>query len=315
MRTEEQILNGELKEGTLGALNDAVTLVPKSVSGAVFFEIDSGLTGTVVFEATLDDTNWFAISALKLSDGSLITSVTSFADRGVLTSAGYTQVRLRVSAYTSDSSAARLNLVSVGNSPVWLKPTGEVTMANSQGVVIASDQTAIPITVASLPLPAGAATEATLAFIRTAVELLDNIVSGSEAQVDVITSALPAGGSTSANQTTEIADLNALNSLAGAVETIPTQITKTVASSTTPGALAADGTFFRKAILIGKRGARTNNSGTVYLGIGGTNDTQPVEISPGAVWSIEAPLGEKYDLNDWSLDVDISNDGVIVIYS
>lgn len=40
---------------------------------------------------------------------------------------------------------------------------GQTTMAGSSPVVIASNQTAIPVTVASVPLPTGAATEATLA--------------------------------------------------------------------------------------------------------------------------------------------------------
>lgn len=40
---------------------------------------------------------------------------------------------------------------------------GQKTMVNSTPVVIASDQSVIPMSVASLPLPAGAATEATLA--------------------------------------------------------------------------------------------------------------------------------------------------------
>lgn len=39
---------------------------------------------------------------------------------------------------------------------------GQKTMANSTSVAIASDQTAVPISAAALPLPAGAATEATL---------------------------------------------------------------------------------------------------------------------------------------------------------
>lgn len=39
-------------------------------------------------------------------------------------------------------------------------PNGQATMANSEPVVIASDQSAVPISVASLPLPSGAATSA-----------------------------------------------------------------------------------------------------------------------------------------------------------
>ena len=44
-----------------------------------------------------------------------------------------------------------------------VNPNGQVTSANSSPVVLASDQSSIPITVASLPLPSGAATETTLA--------------------------------------------------------------------------------------------------------------------------------------------------------
>jgi len=109
--------------------------------------------------------------------------------------------------------------------------------------------------------------------------------------------------------------LNALTVLTEAVETTPTQITKTIAATDTPEALAADGTFFRRATLIGKKSARTNNAGIVYLGIGSTDDTQAIEISPNEVKGIEAPPGEKYDLNDWYLDVLNAGDGVIIIYS
>jgi hypothetical protein len=52
------------------------------------------------------------------------------------------------------------------------------------------------VDVVTSALPSGAATEATLAAIQTAVELIDNMISGSEAQVDVVTSALPSGAAT-----------------------------------------------------------------------------------------------------------------------
>ena len=58
------------------------------------------------------------------------------------------------------------------------------------------NEVAIPkVAVDTSALPSGAATEATLAEIKTAVETLDNIVDGSEAQVDVVGS-LPAGMNT-----------------------------------------------------------------------------------------------------------------------
>jgi hypothetical protein len=41
-------------------------------------------------------------------------------------------------------------------------PNGQATSANSQPVVLASDQTAVPVSASSLPLPAGAAQDSTL---------------------------------------------------------------------------------------------------------------------------------------------------------
>src|SRR3972149_5469083 len=70
----------------------------------------------------------------------------------------------------------------------------------------------------------GLVTEDNSAAIKTAVEILDNIVAGTEAQVDVITSALPTGAATAANQSTANTALAAIqtaieiidNAIAGA---------------------------------------------------------------------------------------------------
>lgn len=101
--------------------------------------------------------------------------------------------------------------VSQKSTDVWnvsLPNEGQQTMANSISVAIASDQSAVPVSgpltdaelrasavpvsMASAPLPTGAATETTLAAVKTAVETIDNAISGSEMQVDVV-APLPAG--------------------------------------------------------------------------------------------------------------------------
>lgn len=105
------------------------------------------------------------------------------------------------------------------------------------------------------------------------------------------------------------------NPKGGSLDSTPIQIIKTVSGPATPEALAADGTFFRRATLIGKKSARTNNVGIVYLGIGTLNDSQAYEISPNEVIGLSVPEGEKYDLNDWVLDVLTAGDGVVIIYS
>ena len=97
--------------------------------------------------------------------------------------------------------------------------------------------------------------------------------------------------------------------------TVPTQFIKTVAAIATPEALAADGTFFQTMTFGGLKAARTANVGIVYLGIGATNDTQPFAINPNEWLSIVAPVGQKYDANDWYLDVLNAGDGLAVILS
>jgi len=66
----------------------------------------------------------------------------------------------------------------------------DVTAANA--IKMDGSHVTQPVSVASLPLPAGSASEATLAAIKTAVEILDNTVDGGELQVDIV-SPLPNG--------------------------------------------------------------------------------------------------------------------------
>ena len=105
------------------------------------------------------------------------------------------------------------------------------------------------------------------------------------------------------------------NQKGGSLDSTPIQTIKTVSGPATPEALAVDGTFFRRATLIGKKSARVNNVGIVYLGIGTLNNSQGFEISPNEVVGLSVPEGEKYDLNDWGLDVGNAGDGLIIIYS
>ena len=94
--------------GALNALDAAISISSQGMSD-LFFEIDTGsLVGTVVFEASLDSgSTWFAVPAL-LTDNSIVADTATFAARGWFTLSTATNLRLRVSAYTSGSSAARI---------------------------------------------------------------------------------------------------------------------------------------------------------------------------------------------------------------
>jgi hypothetical protein len=89
-------------------------------------------------------------------------------------------------------------------------PNGQATMANSEPVVIASDQSAVPVSASSLPLPTGAATSAKQDTGNTSLATIAGAVSGTEMQVDIV-GALPAGtnaiGKLSANSGVDIGDV------------------------------------------------------------------------------------------------------------
>lgn len=176
------------------------------------------------------------------------------------------------------------------------------------GVTVADGSDTTEGAVADVAVAAGA--EGTLSAKLRSIsrDLVANIVLATGAN---------AIGKLAANSGVDIGDVNApvLETLANSVATTPTQITKTVAAIGTPEALAADGTYFRTAKLIGKKAARTDNVGIVYLGIGGTNDTQPFPVNPGEEIEIKVPPGEKFDLNDWYCDVLNAGDGLTIIYA
>lgn len=62
--------------------------------------------GTVTFEGTLDDTNWFSVMAVKLGDGGIATSATTTGMYRIAC-AGLTSLRARVSAWTSGAITAK----------------------------------------------------------------------------------------------------------------------------------------------------------------------------------------------------------------
>ena len=84
-----------------------------------------------------------------------------------------------------------------------------------------------------------------------------------------------------------------------------------------PLVLYAD-VWVRQATLLGKNAARTNNTGTVYIGTSPTNDAQAFPITAGAEAFLPAgreSVGPLINLADFWLDVTTNNDGVYVSHS
>lgn len=98
-------------------------------------------------------------------------------------------------------------------------------------------------------------------------------------------------------------------------DTVPQHIVKTVAATGTPEPLAANGTFFKTALIIARKAARVVNTGKVWLGVTAPDGSQPIGMASDSERTINAPEGQRYDLNDFYLDVETAGDGVVVIYS
>lgn len=127
--------------GALGALNNAVT-IDATGSGGIAWEIDTGtLSGTVVGECTLDDSNWFGPLALLQTDGHTKTHITTFGVRGHFKRVGWSQCRLRVSAYTSGTSNARL---AVSPGPTGIDPE-KVSCLGNYAITTAGAATATAV--------------------------------------------------------------------------------------------------------------------------------------------------------------------------
>lgn len=108
------------------------------------------------------------------------------------------------------------------------------------------------------------------------------------------------------------------NTLANCAAATPSMLLKTANAADAPVALAASGTNFRWAWLLGVKDKKgTTNQGSVFIGASSASDEQPLEILPGASGGIlfPIPVGAKWDFHDWYLKVSNDGDGLVVIYT
>ena len=121
---------------------------------------------------TLQSTIWY-----NQTTDAIITpapTITDLQPEGSLTTIGAEIGATNESAAATDTSTSGLNglikrLLQRVTTLIGLYPgsLGQKTSANSFAVVVASDQSTLPISVVSLPLPTGAATETTLSTVAT----------------------------------------------------------------------------------------------------------------------------------------------------
>lgn len=141
--TGETITDARAATAVVAALNAEAVL---DLNGKAVVALDlrsAAFTGTVVFEATLDGTNYFAVTGLVGS-----TTVGLIAGAGVVNTqlvvgvSGFRRFRLRVSAYTSGTLTVALRS-STADYAILATPTPAAFCATATGVV----NTAVTLTI------------------------------------------------------------------------------------------------------------------------------------------------------------------------
>lgn len=184
---------------------------------------------------------------------------------------------------------------------------GQAAMAASLPVVIASDQSAVPVSVATVP--SHAVTNAGTFAVQesgaalTALQLIDNCIAGNEAQVDVITVPAPlstTGGGTeaTAQRVTIASDSTGVLSVDdnGGSLTVdgtvtPASLSGAVAAAAvtvgvTAVALPASALSNRRTVTIYNNGAAT-----IYVGPAAVTTSSGLPIAPGSAFSLDLAAG------------------------
>jgi hypothetical protein len=185
--------------------------------------------------------------------------------------------------------------------------------------------------VLSSALPSGASTEVTLAAVKTAVEIIDNAISGNEMQVDIVSSALPSGAAT---ETTLLAIEADTTSLAGCVsgsevqvDVVSSALPSGAATETTLGAVKTSVELIDDAVVVD--GAAFAGKGLVIAGVtaGGiaqiieTNASGHVNVSDGggsltvdaASWPLPTGAATESTLSTLNGKVTACNTGAVTI--
>lgn len=176
----------------------------------------------------------------------------------------------------SDSSVASYLATIDANT----RPAGQTTMAFSTPVTIASNQTAVPISASSLPLPSGAATETTLGLLNTEVGNLtiaeDIALAGGELGI----TSLGRVGNTGGSSATAGDAANLMLTTAG-------DLRVTMATGTMPGLFAEDTAHGDGDIGMQMLALRANTSTT---GLGADGDYSPIRMNANGALYVSTEL-------------------------
>ena len=145
--TGETITDARAATATLSALN-ATTVV--DLNGKTVVAVDlraAAFTGTVVFEATIDGANWFALTGLVGTvTVSLVTGAGAVNTQVIVGVSGFRSFRVRVSAFTSGSLVVALR-ASMSDYAILATPSPAPFCVTATAAV----NTAVTLTMAANP--------------------------------------------------------------------------------------------------------------------------------------------------------------------
>ncbi len=99
MSSKSAMYNGALMQNAAAATANGTTLPVDGFSVATF-QVVGTFSATVTWEANIDQTNWVAVQATNLADGTAATTATA-AGLFRIQCFGLSQIRARVSTYAS----------------------------------------------------------------------------------------------------------------------------------------------------------------------------------------------------------------------
>lgn len=214
-------------------------------------------------------------------------AITGFATESTLSTLNGKITAVNTGAVVVSSSALPSGASTAAKQPaLGTAGTASADVITVQGV---ASMTALKVDGSAVTQPvSGTITETNSAAIKTAVETIDNAISGSEMQVDVV-GALPAGtnaiGKLSANSGVDIGDVDVTSSVSATLDHGSNLDIDTTAEQITTTSFAAKfGVTVKSAV---------DNTGTVYIGnsdvtAGTTAATDGFPLEPGE--SITLPV-------------------------
>lgn len=210
---------------------------------------------------------------------------------------------------TGGASPANVNLTQVGSAAIAL---GQTTTSASMPVTIASNQPALPISAASLPLPTGAATETTLASLNGKVTAVNT------GAVTVSSSVLPTGAATAAKQpalgtagtaSSDVLTVQGITSMtpllvngSGSTQPISGTVTANAGTNLNTSLLALDTTVAALEVAqgsttSGQKGALIQGAVTTAAPSYTTAQTAPLSLTTGGLLRVSAAVTTAANVN------------------